>query len=67
MKQMSQMDLVDDAAWHARYEAISKEADKILAAEGAFRVNGIDYESADDATTARMYAAERRVVGAREP
>jgi hypothetical protein len=67
MKRMSQLDQVDDAAWSARYEAILKEADRILAAEGSFRVGGIDYASADDATTARMYLAEKRVLGAREP
>ena len=57
----SKRDMSDDSRWENRITAIDREADAILAAEGAFRVKGVDYASADDATTARMYLAEERV------
>lgn len=60
-KKMTQRDQVDEANWEGRFQAIEKEADAILKAEGAHHVNRIYYVLESDATMARMVAAERIV------
>jgi hypothetical protein len=57
----TQKDMNAEQLFEKTYEAVQNEAAAILASEGSFRVRGIDFASADDATKARYHEAEKRV------
>lgn len=61
MSRFTQQDMRDEQLWEKTYEAITREADCILASEGEFHVRGVFFVSADDATKARFHEAEQRV------
>jgi mannose-6-phosphate isomerase-like protein (cupin superfamily) len=58
---MSKHDEIAAADWENRFAAIEKEADSILATEGAHHCNKIYFVEAGDAYMARMIEAEQRV------
>jgi hypothetical protein len=61
VSRFTQQDQIDESKWEAAYNAILREADQILAAEGPNHVRGLYFASVDDATTARMHVAGERV------
>lgn len=61
MSRLTQRDMKDEIKWENRFAAIEKEAEAILAAEGAHYVRGVYYVLESDASMARMVEAERRV------